>query len=48
MEKSFNKSKLAYVWMRQFKRVIHLFEGFEFLLRKIIRLDEKIKKEIEI
>ena len=34
---------LRCVWMRQFKRVIHLFGEFEILSRKMICLDEEIK-----
>jgi len=34
--------------MRQFKRVIHLFENFEFLLSKMTCLDEKIKRKLKL
>jgi len=33
--------------MRQFKRVIHLFGKFEFLLSKMTCLDEKIKRKLK-
>jgi len=33
--------------MRQFKRVIHLFEEFEILSRKMICLDEGIKRKLK-
>jgi len=32
--------------MRQFKKVIHLFGKFKILSRKIICLDEKIKRKL--
>jgi len=34
--------------MRQFKRVIHLFGEFEFLLRKMTCLDEEIRRELKL
>jgi len=36
------------VWMKQFKRVIHLFREFEFLLSKITCLDEGIKRRLKL
>ena len=36
------------VWMRQFKRLIHLFGEFEILSRKITCLYEKIKKKLKL
>jgi len=34
--------------MRQFKRVIHLFGEFEFLLSKMTCLDEKIRRKLKL
>jgi len=34
--------------MRQFKRVIHLFGAFEFLLSKMTCLDEEIKRKLKL
>jgi len=34
--------------MKQFKRVIHLFEEFEFLWSKMTCLDEEIKRELKL
>jgi len=34
--------------MSQFKRVIHLFGEFEFLLSKMICLDEEIIRELKL
>jgi len=34
--------------MRQFKRVINLFREFEILSRKMIYLDEEIKRKLEL
>jgi len=36
------------VWMRQFKRVIYLFEQFEFFWSKMICLDEEIKRKLKL
>jgi len=35
------------VWMRQFKRVIHLFGEFEILCNEMLCLDGKIKKHLK-
>jgi len=34
--------------MWQFKRVIHLFENFEILLRKMTCLNQKIKRKMKL
>jgi len=34
--------------MRQFKRVIHLYEKIKILSRKMICLDEKIKRKLKL
>jgi len=34
--------------MRQYKKLIHLFENFEILLRKMICLDGKIKRKLKL
>jgi len=34
--------------MRKFKKVIHLFEEFEILTRKMTCLDDKIKRNLKL
>ena len=41
-------TKLECVWMKQLKRVIHLFEEFEFLLNKMTCFDEEIKRKLKL
>jgi len=40
-------SPLWCVWMRQFKRVIHLFGEFEILCNEMLCLDREIKKHLK-
>jgi len=37
-----------FVWMRQFKRIIHLFEEFKIFSRKMICLNMKIKRKLKL
>jgi len=41
-------NSLKCVWIKQFKRVIHLFGEFEFLYNKMTCLDEKIKRKLKL